>query len=122
MKCSKAQQKAVSHKEGPALILAGPGSGKTFTITHRIKYLIEEYKVKPSEILVITFTKAAAVEMRERFLALAGTECRGVTFGTFHSVFFQILKYAYRFTADNILRVRKDSRGVSVQYPHYTVV
>ncbi len=105
MEFSKAQQKAVSHNEGPALILAGPGSGKTFTITHRIKYLIENYKVKPSEILVITFTKAAAMEMRERFLLLSdGNSARGVTFGTFHSVFFQILKYAYRFSADNILK------------------
>jgi len=106
MKLSKAQQKAVSHNEGPALILAGPGSGKTFTITHRIKYLIEHHKVKPSEILVITFTKAAAVEMRERFLALSDGAAgfRGVTFGTFHSVFFNILKYAYRFSADNILK------------------
>lgn len=106
MKFSKAQQKAVSHNEGPALILAGPGSGKTFTITHRIKYLIEHHKVKPSEILVITFTKAAAVEMRERFFALScgKSSFRGVTFGTFHSVFFQILKYAYHFSVDNILK------------------
>ncbi|MBQ9765373.1 MAG: ATP-dependent helicase [Lachnospiraceae bacterium] len=104
MKYSKAQKKAVSHHEGPALILAGPGSGKTFTITHRIKYLVEEYKVNPSEILVITFTKAAAVEMRERFSMLSDGNIKGVTFGTFHSVFFQILKYAYRFSVDNILR------------------
>ena len=83
------------------MVLAGPGSGKTLVITQRIRYLIEEFHVKPQEILVITFTKAAAQEMRQRFCAL----CRasGVTFGTFHAVFFSILKHAYRLTSANIL-------------------
>lgn len=105
MKFSTSQLKAVSHHEGPALILAGPGSGKTTVITERIKYLIEHYKVNPSEILVITFTKAAATEMRERFFGLFEKDKpRSVTFGTFHAVFFQILKYAYGFRAENILK------------------
>lgn len=105
MKFSTSQLKAVSHHEGPALILAGPGSGKTTVITERIKYLIEHYKVNPSEILVITFTKAAAMEMRERFFGLFEKDKpRAVTFGTFHAVFFQILKYAYGFRAENILK------------------
>ncbi len=85
------------------MVLAGPGSGKTLVITKRIQYLIEINQVKPEEILVITFTKAAALEMRERFLRLMGRNVR-VAFGTFHAIFFQILKYAYHYSADNILR------------------
>lgn len=106
MKFSKAQEIAVQHKDGPMLVLAGPGSGKTFTITMRIKYLIEN-GVKPENILVITFTKAAATEMKERFVKLMNGEGRSinnVTFGTFHAVFFTILKYAYNFSAANIIR------------------
>lgn len=103
MQISNAQFRAIAHGDGPAMVLAGPGSGKTLVIINRIKYLIEERKVRPEEILVITFTKAAAGEMRERFARLMGERSR-VTFGTFHAVFFQILKYAYHFTAANILR------------------
>ncbi len=101
MQTSNAQSRAIAHGAGPAMVLAGPGSGKTLVITQRIRYLIEEFHVKPQEILVITFTKAAAQEMRQRFCAL----CRasGVTFGTFHAVFFSILKHAYRLTSANIL-------------------
>ena len=65
MSLNKAQKEAVSHKEGPCLVLAGPGSGKTLTIAKRIEYLIKVYKVRPEEILVITFTKYAAGEMRD---------------------------------------------------------
>ena len=68
MSFSIAQTKAVMHCEGPALVLAGPGSGKTLTIVNRIKYLIEKRQVRPEEILVITFTKYAAKEMKQRFL------------------------------------------------------
>ena len=88
------------------MVLAGPGSGKTTVITHRTKYLIEECGVNPSEILVITFTRAAAREMRERFeLLMEGSDSGArVSFGTFHSVFFTILKYAYRYDASSIAR------------------
>ncbi|MBQ7766756.1 MAG: UvrD-helicase domain-containing protein, partial [Lachnospiraceae bacterium] len=64
------QQSAVTHGEGPLLITAGPGSGKTTVITHHIKHLIDHQGVSPKEILVITFTKSAATEMKERFLRL----------------------------------------------------
>jgi DNA helicase-2/ATP-dependent DNA helicase PcrA len=101
---SKAQQQAVIHKDGPLLVLAGPGSGKTHTLTCRVRYLIEEYHVNPSEILVITFTKAAAKEMKERFLRMTKSGTTKVSFGTFHAVFFQILKLAYGYRAENILR------------------
>lgn len=86
------------------MVLAGPGSGKTLVITNRTKYLIEEYGINPSNILVITFTKAAANEMQERFFNLMNNHSLPVTFGTFHAVFFKILRYAYNYKADNILR------------------
>lgn len=102
MEFSKAQKEAIAHKNGPMLVLAGPGSGKTFVITQRTKYLIEQHGVDPRCVLVITFTKAAATEMKTRFSKLC--EVQGVTFGTFHAVFFNILKYAYGFRGENILR------------------
>lgn len=101
---NEAQEQAVTHFKGPALVLAGPGSGKTFVITQRTRYLIEQYGVDPRNILVITFTKAAAMEMRERFEQLMDSEITGVSFGTFHAIFFNILKYAYNFNGSNILK------------------
>jgi len=104
MRFNEAQSTALSHKDGPMMVLAGPGSGKTTVITHRINRLLEQ-GVNPSSILVITFTKAAAMEMKERFYRLAegdANACR-VSFGTFHSIFYQILKLAYRFPAGNVL-------------------
>lgn len=95
------------------LVLAGPGSGKTFVVTQRIKYLIEQHHVKPEDILVITFTKAAAEEMQERFAKLSAGKCNPVCFGTFHSVFFQILRHTYRFTAQNIIRENDKYRLLS---------
>ena len=72
---NKAQYRAITHGAGAMLVLAGPGSGKTFVVTRRIKYLIEQHHVKPEDILVITFTKAAAEEMQERFLRLNEGMC-----------------------------------------------
>ena len=85
------QSKAIHHGAGPMLVLAGPGSGKTHVITHRIRYLISECHIPPNEILVITFTKAAALEMQARANSLI-RQSSYVQFGTFHSVFYQILK------------------------------
>lgn len=104
MNVNESQYRAITHKEGPMLVLAGPGSGKTLTITSRTKYLIEECGIQPERILVITFTKAAAMEMKERFLKLMDGQPGNVTFGTFHAVYFTILKYAYGLKAENILR------------------
>lgn len=101
--CNEAQLCAVKHFRGPMLLAAGPGSGKTFTITERIRYLIEEYKVEPSEILVITFTKAAAAEMEQRFSKAVKEKNYPVNFGTFHAVFFHILKQAYQYNSNNII-------------------
>ena len=99
---SQVQKKAVMHKDGPMMVLAGPGSGKTLVITKRVQYLIEQYHIPPERILVITFTRAAAGEMKERFQRMAGCSLP-VSFGTFHSVFFTILKYAYHYRVENIL-------------------
>ncbi len=100
---NQAQKRAVAHGEGPCLVLAGPGSGKTLTIVNRIKYLIEEFRVRPEEILVITFTKYAAEEMRLRLRALMDGRRLPVTMGTFHGIYYGILKWAYRMGPQNIL-------------------
>lgn len=103
MRMNQAQRAAAAHGEGPCLVLAGPGSGKTRVIVSRIQYLIEECKVRPEEILVITFTKYAAGEMKQRLRQQIGTAAAGVTAGTFHGIYYGILKWAYRFGPQNIL-------------------
>lgn len=103
MSLNHAQREAISHQKGPCMVLAGPGSGKTLTIAKRIEYLIKEVKVRPEEILVITFTKYAAKEMRERFCKVMNMNSLPVTFGTFHGIYYGILKWAYHLTQENIL-------------------
>lgn len=100
---NEGQLKAIKHIKGPMMALAGPGSGKTTAMVHRIKYLIEEAHVQPASILVITFTRASAMEMEERFYRLMDNKRYPCTFGTFHSVFFYILKMAYGYQSSNIL-------------------
>ena len=85
------------------MVLAGPGAGKTMVITNRVKYLIERHGVEPERILVVTFSRAAAQEMRERFEAITGGKRYRARFGTFHSVFFQILRAAYHYEAKDIV-------------------
>lgn len=104
---NEAQQRAIAHVDGPMMVLAGPGSGKTTVITHRVKALVEEAKVPPSNILVVTFTKASASEMKQRFLKLTGETVSHVSFGTFHAVFFAILKHAYGFDGSSVLTEQK---------------
>ena len=103
MSLNHAQTEAVAHNEGPCMVLAGPGSGKTLTIAKRIEYLIMKYKVRPEEILVITFTKYAANEMKNRTRAVCGPASYPVTFGTFHGIYYGILKWAYRLDQSNLL-------------------
>ena len=92
----------MDHFRGPCLTLAGPGSGKTHTLTRRIRHLICRHQVPPEQILVITFTRAAAAEMRQRFCALMGEELP-VAFGTFHSIFYRILQEEYDLEADALV-------------------
>ena len=103
MNYNESQQKAIRHKDGPMLVLAGPGSGKTAVITQRTIQLIEHCQVDPANILVITFTRAAAQEMKQRFLAVTEQNRTKVTFGTFHAVFFMVLKLAYHFDSGNVI-------------------
>ena len=103
MQLNHAQKEAVAHKEGPCMVLAGPGSGKTLTIAKRIEYLIMNYKVRPEEILVLTFTKYAAKSMKQRFAKVMKQQASAVTFGTFHGVYYGILKWAYKLTSANLL-------------------
>lgn len=107
---SKSQIEAVSHMEGPAIVLAGPGSGKTTVITHRIKNLIEK-GVAPEKIMVVTFTKAAAVHMQKKFFGIMDGEnwVKGsypVTFGTFHSIYYKILRLSCGYRGDKIITDR----------------
>jgi len=100
---NQSQSLAISHKDGPMMVIAGPGSGKTTVITHRVKYLIENYKIHPSEILVITFAKVAAEEMKKRYENITGSTS-GVMFATFHSLFFRMLRAHTKIDIKDVLR------------------
>ena len=116
MKYNEAQKTAIAHREGPMLVLAGPGSGKTAVITRRVLELIKS-GIAPGNILVITFTKAAAIEMQERFEYLQKEEkvwAEGrANFGTFHAVFFKIIKYVYNLNASSIIQEEVSQRLLS---------
>ena len=117
-KFNKGQMEAIRHFRGPALVLAGPGSGKTRVITYRTKYLIEQHRVEPSSILVITFTKAAAMEMKQRFQRMNDRKYVTVNFGTFHAVFFGILRHAYGYSVDNIMKEEQKMRFFKEEISH----
>ncbi len=108
MELNASQMQAVFHKEGPCLVIAGPGSGKTAVLTNRISELINS-GVPAQEILVITFTKAAALEMKERFDRLSD-DIYPVTFGTFHSLFWGILQKEMSYKSSDILMGQMRSR------------
>lgn len=115
MQFNKAQIQAIQHNKGPCMVIAGPGSGKTTVLTHRVRYLIDRCGVKPSDILVITFTKAAAEQMKFKFKGLSEGRSSAVTFGTFHAVFFTILKAAYNYSARCIITLQVQHEFVKDQ-------
>jgi len=89
------------------LVLAGPGSGKTRVLTHRVAYLVQEFRVPPWQIMAVTFTNKAAREMKERLFRLLGEDCRKLTIGTFHAI------------CARILRQEAEAAGISPQYVIY---
>ena len=109
MKLNRGQDEAIKHGNGPCMVLAPPGSGKTLIVTERTRYLIEESGVRPDQILVITFTRYAAREMKELFERLTAGKNYPVTFGTFHSIFYGILKCAYGIGANNLMSEKESS-------------
>lgn len=93
MELNENQKKAVEHIAGPCLVLAGPGSGKTRVIAHRIINLIHKNNIPPTRILAISFTKASSIDMKKRTMSLSNDDrIKKVNFGTFHSSFFRILR------------------------------
>lgn len=98
---SKAQSEAISHVNGPAILIAGPGSGKTFTVVQRISYLIQSKGIPPDHILVVTFSKAAAKEMQSRFQN--ETNVYDCHFGTFHSLAYYILRTSFGFSNSSLI-------------------
>ena len=107
-----AQLKAICHGQGPCAVIAGPGSGKTFVLVERVRYLIDRLRIDPSGILVMTFSRSAALEMRNRFMSLElkaseGKNAGDVIFGTFHSVFYRILQES---SGERLRIVRQDEK------------
>lgn len=112
------QKRAVRHGEGPLLIVAGAGSGKTRVLTYRIAYLIHQNMAAPNEILSLTFTNKAAKEMKERIQQLIGDEARRLWMGTFHSVFSKILRFEAEkigYTSDYSIYDTEDSKNAIKQ-------
>lgn len=112
MELNRAQKDAVTHTYGPCMVVAGPGSGKTFVITSRIINMIKAKKINPKNIIVITFTKEAAMQMKRRFFIHAEQENlldttdikkSDVTFGTFHAIYFEILRDSFGYSMDSVI-------------------
>lgn len=115
-KLNKNQLKAVQAQPGPVMVIAGPGSGKTFVITQRVHHMIEQFKLKDYQILVITFTKAAAEEMKSRYVNTYGHN--RVTFGTFHSIFYKILRLMdpKRYDLEHLISEDKKKKIIETLY------
>ena len=125
LQLTKNQEKAVTYGNGPLMVIAGPGSGKTFVITMRVKYLIKNLKVEPKSILVLTFSRAAALQMKERFIEYTSkssyidTAYDGVTWGTFHAVFFSMIKAVYGYNAAQVLNEDEKYNIIKVLLKQY---
>ncbi len=107
------QYRAVTHCDGPMLVVAGPGSGKTYVLVKHIEFLIKERKISPENILVLTFSKEAAYEMQSRFLSNDKEKSYPVCFGTFHSVFYYILRTEGKFESKEVLTLKKKKQLLS---------
>ncbi len=112
MELNKSQKEAVSHVHGPCMVVAGPGSGKTYVITSRLINLIKNNNINPKNIIVITFTKEAAMQMKRRFFIHAEKENLNdteyvkksdVAFGTFHAIYFEILRDSFNYSASSVI-------------------
>ena len=114
MKRNPSQLRAITHLSGPMMVLAGPGSGKTSVIVERTAYMINEGKIPASSILVVTFSRAAATEMKERFLKFVGQNRSEVTFGTFHGIFYGIFSLITALSASALALNFATSSSVSV--------
>ncbi len=124
---NKAQCEAVLCGEGPVLVAAGPGSGKTFTITRRLFYMIYERQIPAEQILVITFTKEAALSMQERFhsqreqfSAMKLNQKGFVSFATFHSFFYQIIKSIKKYSEYQLITLQEKKRIILPILKKYT--
>jgi len=109
------QKVAVTHTEGPCLVIAGAGSGKTRVLTHRIAHLIKEHKIDPFSILALTFTNKAANEMKNRIESIVGTDARSLWMGTFHSIFARILRaegYKIGYPSNYVIYDTQDSKSL----------
>lgn len=104
---NESQKKAVLADIGPHMVIAGPGSGKTHVIVNRVHYMVKHLKIDPRNILVITFTKAAAVEMQGRFMEMSDIDphlTSRVSFGTFHATFFKMIRRVHGYRVDQLIR------------------
>ena len=113
---NSSQIEVVTHGEGPLLVFAGPGSGKTRVIAHRIAYLINDLSISPWNIMSVTFTNKAAAEMKKRTAELVGDRINGAWIGTFHSICLRILKIEVDFlegyTRDFVVYDQNDQLGL----------
>ena len=119
------QEQAISHGDGPCLVLAGPGSGKTYVLTNRLLNLIDVYNVNPENILVITFTRAAAIEMQQRFIGIIKNNKLSIDsmpkFGTFHSVFYDVLKNDFGYNSKSLLNSGEEKIFLSEVLENYRI-
>ncbi|MGN0307106.1 MAG: ATP-dependent helicase [Lachnospiraceae bacterium] len=117
---SKSQLKAITHGSGPMLVLAGPGSGKTYVMVQRVLHLITHFHIDPQSILVISFSKASAQELKKRFDAQMGGRGK-VNFSTFHACFFHILKTTFSYTSKSIITPAEQREIIKTLLldPHY---
>lgn len=102
-KLSQEQERAVTLTEGPVMCIAGPGSGKTTTIVAKLRYMLDFKHLSPSSILVVTFTREAAANMKNRFLSNSDSSYTKISFGTFHSIFYNMLKKESGFSNFSII-------------------